>query len=206
MNASDFSVYLTLIGGLFFGPLLAFGIYAALQSNCPSATRPGAVISAAAFIVVLGAAILNIGFRDVTYDVAFLIIAYTAYSFLAVCCLRIPPLSIRVLALAIAAIPVGVGYYACTSTTGRLGLAFIVGDYTQPPRHLEQMRADLTCRVFLWGYAFSDTGYTVRLYKSWTWLPLVERSVVTISVNETNDANGPVQPATCADALGKYLE
>jgi hypothetical protein len=200
-SASDLSeIYLTWIGML-AGPSLAFGTYAIMQRIRPSATRPAAVISAAILVVALGAVASSFGFRDVSCNLAFLLIAYVAYSFLAACCLRIPFLSIRILGFVIAAIPIGVGYVMCT--IGLLEFVFILGDYTRPPRHIQKMRADLTCRVYSWGYAFSGSGHTVHLYKSWVWLPFLERSVVAISVNETADDDGP--HATCADALEKYL-
>ena len=83
-SAFNFSAVYLMVIGLFASPLLAFGGYAAIRKKWPNATRPGAAISAAFLIVVLCAAISDFGFRDVFYDVAFLILAYTAYCFLAV--------------------------------------------------------------------------------------------------------------------------
>ena len=112
-------------------------------------------------------------------------------------------LAASILALLCAAIPIFAGYVLCT--IGLLGLIFIVGDYTRAPNQIEQIDTRLVCRVTLWGSAATDSGYTVHLYRSWAWLPLIERSVLSMSVNQTDQSKGPPMDVTCADALKKYL-
>lgn len=65
--------------------------------------------------------------------------------------------------------------------------------------------AGLACRVTLWGTAFSASGDTVHLYRTWEWLPLIERSVVRIPVVELGYAGDQPPPAAdCSDAVRLY--
>jgi hypothetical protein len=199
------AAYFVIVIGLFATPLLAFGAYAAIQSRWSSRQSKIAAACALVLVFVLGAAALGFSFTDVLSNFVGFVIAYAAYCFLAVSCLRIPSLFLRIPALIVAAIPIAVGYVICT--IGSFGLMFIVGDYTSPPKHIEQLGPDLTCRTTLWGAAFTASGYTIHLYKSWAWLPLVERSVAAMSVNQTEFSEGQApKDVTCADALAKYLE
>ena len=160
---------------------------------------------ASVLVFIVTAAALGFSFKDVLSNFVAFMIAYAAYCFLAVSCWRIPSLFVRIPALILAAIPIALGYVL--STIGTLGLMFIIGDYTTPPRRIEQLRPDLTCRVTLWGASFTASGYAVHLYKTWAWLPFIEKSVVKLSVNQTDFSEGQApKDLTCADALVKYLE
>jgi hypothetical protein len=159
------AAYLVTAIGLFSAPLLAFGTFASIQSRWSSSQSTIAAICAAVLVFILGAAALGFSFKDVLSNFAAFMVAYAAYCFLAVSCLRIPSLFLRIPAFILAAIPVAFGYMLCT--IGVFGLMFMVGDYTNPPRRIEQLRPDLTCRVTLWGASFTASGYTVHLYKSW---------------------------------------
>jgi hypothetical protein len=82
---------------------------------------------------------------------------------------------------------------------------FIVGDYTRAPHEIHQIEAGLECRVTLWGMVGSASGYTVHLYKSWDWLPFIERSVVRIPVVQVGyDGDTPPKNANCVDAAAQY--
>jgi glucan phosphoethanolaminetransferase (alkaline phosphatase superfamily) len=205
MHDLGMAAYLVTAIGLFSAPLVAFGAYAAIQSRWPSRQSTIAAMCALVLVLILGAAALGFSFKDVMPNFVAFIIAYAAYCFLAVSCLRIRWLFIRILALIVAAIPICIGYVFCT--IGSLGIMFFVGDYTNPPKQVEQLRPDLTCRVTLWGASFTASGYAVHLYKTWAWLPLIEKSVVTMSVNQTDFSEGQApKDLTCVDALAKYLE
>jgi hypothetical protein len=189
--------------GLFAAPLLAFGAFASIQSRWSSRQSTIAAVCALVLVFILSAAALGFSFKDVLSNITAFIVAYAAYCFLAVSCLRIRSLLLRIPAFIVAAIPVFAGYVLCT--VGTLALIFIVGDYTSPPRHTEQIRPDLICRITGWGAAFTASGSTVHLYKSWPWLPFLERSVGSISVTESGDTEtGPQIGASCADAMAKY--
>ena len=108
---------------------------------------------------------------------------------------------IRILALVVAAVPVCIGYFL--ATIGALGLVFIIGDYSRPPYHTEQMRAGLVCHIRGWGAAFTASGHSVHLYKVWPELPFLKREVAMISVNETDPDSEPKR-ASCADVLAAY--
>jgi hypothetical protein len=183
--------------------LVAFGAFAAIQSRWTSRQPTIAVVCASVLVFVLGAAALGFSFKDPLPNFVAFTIAYAAYCLLAVFCWRIPSLFIRIPALLLAAIPICFGYVL--SSIGALGLMFIVGDYTSPPRLTEQIRPDLICRITGWGTAVTASGSTVHLYQSWPWLPLLERSVASISVTESGDSDmGPQVGASCADALARY--
>jgi hypothetical protein len=205
MNDLSRTAYLVTSIGLFAAPLIAFGVFASIQSRWSSSQSTIAAVCAAVLVFILGAATLGFSFKDVLSNFTTFIVAYAAYCFLAVSCLRIRSLFLRIPAFILAAIPICIGYVLCT--IGTLALVFIIGDYTSPPRHTEQIRPDLICRITGWGAAFTASGSTVHLYKSWAWLPFLERSVASISVTESGDTEtGPQIGASCADALAKYNE
>ena len=81
-------------------------------------------------------------------------------------------------------------------TVGVLALAFILGDYLSPPREARRLTPGLSCRVTLWGAAMTDEGYTVHLYRSLPWFPLVRLEAATVVVNETSPGTGAAS-ATC---------
>jgi hypothetical protein len=128
--------------------------------------------------------------------------AYFAYSFLAVSCLRIPAKAVRVLTFGIAIIPIGFGFIL--STIGVLGLAFIVGDLTRPPERVEEIGAGLTCRFREWGSAGSSSGYAVELYQSWNGIPFVERKILGESVVQAGYSGPSPKDVSCADLFAKY--
>ena len=80
-------------------------------------------------------------------------------------------------------------------TIGALGLAFALGDHVSPPQSTARLDWRTTCEISGWGYAFSDTGYTVRLYRAPVWFPL-RHELAAVSVNETDPGNGPAS-ASC---------
>jgi len=137
---TDLAAYLLTAIGLFAAPLLAFGAYAAIQSRWSPRQSTIAAVCALALVLILGAAALGFSFKDVRPNFAAFLIAYAAYCFLAVSCLRIPSLLLRIPALILAAMPIAIGYVLCT--IGSLGLMFIVGDYTNPPKQIERLRPD----------------------------------------------------------------
>lgn len=157
------------------------------------------VFGSALFIVsVMGAARLDVSFMSTPVNVACLAAAYLAYVFLAASFWLVKPLILRVPALVIAAVPVLAGYMM--GTVGLLGLAFIIGDYANPPLQTLRIDANLECRVIAWGNATADSGYTVHLYRQAPLIPFVEREVSRVRVNETRPGPGPAT-ASCKDAL-----
>jgi hypothetical protein len=189
--------------GLLIGPLIALCVFAVIQSRWAFAARPVAIVCITTIIFIAVAASLGFSFRNVLLNIAFFAIAYGAYCFLANCCWRIRYLPLRIVALLCAAVPICAGYLV--GTIGILGLAFIVGDYTRAPYNTEQIEAGLECRVTGWGMVGSASGYTVHLYRSWDWLPLIERSVARIPVVQIGyDGDTPPKDANCADAVARY--
>ena len=82
-----------------------------------------------------------------------------------------------------------------------LAVAFVVGDYADPPEKTEHIAANLECEVTGWGMVASGEGYTVHLYRTWPLLPLVEKEIARVSVDETNPAEEGTQSATCNTVL-----
>ncbi|CAM3980544.1 hypothetical protein ROSA5918_17415 [Roseateles saccharophilus] len=163
-------------------------------------TRKAAYGCVGLIIVAVGACYLDVSFTSTVANFAFASAAYLAYCFLAICTWSFKWLPLRVLALAVTAIPVAAGYVL--GTVGMLGLMFIVGDYANPPIQTTNTAADLECRTTGWGMVATDSGYTVHLYKHWPAFPLIEREVARVVVNETNPGAGPTS-ASCDDVLAK---
>jgi hypothetical protein len=187
--------------GLFAAPLIAFILFAFVHKRWATVGRQAVIAGISTIAFIVAAAALGFSFKNVLFNFAFFAIAYGAYCFLAACCWRIRFLPLRILALLCAAIPICAGYVA--GTIGVLGLMFIIGDYTRAPNEIKQIDIGLECRVTLWGMAASASGYTIHLYRSWNWLPFIERAVVSIPVTQVGYVEQP-QDATCADAVAQY--
>lgn len=78
-----------------------------------------------------------------------------------------------------------------------LGIEFAVLELTIPPEHTEELSPTLSCRVYGWGAAFTDEGYTVHVYRHPPFFPLVQVEVAAVTVDETNPGDGP-RSASCA--------
>jgi hypothetical protein len=197
------SVALTM-AGLLAGPPIAIAAFVLTRWRRPAWLRRLIIGAASLLLIIIAASALGFSFEKTLANFVSFAVGCLAYSFLAVSCWQIRFLPLRIVALLGAAIPIGVGYLL--STIGMLGLMLVVGDYSVAPYKIEQMESGLVCRVTGWGSAITDSGYTVHLYRTWGWLPLIERSVVSISINESASARSIDAPAgaTCADALGKY--
>jgi hypothetical protein len=186
--------------GLLGAPVLAVVIFV-LSRRRPF--QPQSVVFAGSVLLLyFGVACSGLSFVAVQVNLIFFVVAYFAYSFLAVMCLRIPTKAVRILTFVIAIIPIGFGFIL--STIGVLGLAFIVGDYTSPPERVEQMAMGLTCRVRGWGSAGSASGYAVELYQSWNEIPFVERKVLGNSVVQDGYSGPPPKDVSCGDLFAKY--
>lgn len=199
MDASFYIAWACLIGV----PPVAIGTFFFIRRRWPHALSRTVIGSTLAIVVIIGFAVPSISFISTLANVVCISIAYLAYCFLAASCWNIRLSAIRILALIIAAVPIGAGYVL--GTIGFLALAFIVADSTSPPLQTTQMTKDLMCRVTGWGMAASDSGFIVHLYKRWPELPFVEREVSRIVFNETNPASTPVR-ASCTDALAGYAK
>ena len=129
---------------------------------------------------------------DFPYD-AGISVAYLAYCFLAASCLRIPFEAVRLAALLVTAVPICFGY------RGGPLLFLSLGETTEPPK---QMTSDLVCSVTMWGLGGEDFGYTVLLYKTWSWAPFLRREVHRASVDQSID-----QPdVSCSDVFASYIK
>ncbi|WP_298674309.1 hypothetical protein [uncultured Sphingomonas sp.] len=127
--------------------------------------------------------------------------ALYAWWILAAAALRIPHIALRII--------VGVFCYApvipslLVATIGILGLMFVLGDYLSPAIHDRRLDDQLTCRVTSWGAAFSDSGYTVHLYRSPIWFPIARLEVAETIVNETDPGPGPTS-ANCEGVAANW--
>jgi len=201
MDGAETAIALT-TAGLLAAPLIAIAAFVVIRWQRPAWLRQLAIGAAAILLILIVAAALGFSFENTLANFVAFVIGYGSYNFLAVSCWQIRFLPLRVVALLGAAIPILGGYVL--STIGLLGLMLVVGDYASAPKKVEQMDSGLVCRVTGWGSAITDSGYTVSLYRNWGWLPLIERSVVSISVNESERSIDRPSDATCADALRKY--
>jgi hypothetical protein len=193
-------VFLLVWTGLLVAPVLAVVTFILLRQR-PFQAR-WVVVAASVLLLYFAVACSGLSFVAVQANFACFVIAYFSYNFLAVMCLRIPAKAIRVLIFIIAIIPIGFGYIL--STIGVLGLGFIVGDYTRPPDHLEQIATGLTCRATGWGSAVSASGYAVDLYQSWNRIPFLERKLLGASVVQAGYSGLPPKDVSCADLFARY--
>jgi hypothetical protein len=193
-------VFMLIWIGLLGAPVLAVVIFILLRQR-PFQAR-SVIVAGSVLLLYLAVACSGLSFVAVPVNFASFVIAYFAYSFLAVMCLRIPAKAVRILTFVIAIIPIGFGYIL--STIGILGLMFIVGDYASPPNRVEQMAAGLTCRVTGWGSAGSSSGYAVGLYQSWNRIPFLERKILGVSVVQAGYSGPPQDDVSCADLFARY--
>jgi hypothetical protein len=190
-------------GSLLVAPLIAAIIFITVRYKSPKAQSVVVRGAVAALLIIACSIVLGIGFVAPLINCVCLAIAYLAFCYLAVSCWQIPDKVFRVLALIAFSMPIVVGYLF--AMVGALGLAFVVGDYSSAPIHTENMRPDLVCRINVWGAVFSDSGYTVHLYKHWAAVPLVEWEVERIVVNQSESNARPIA-ATCHDVLAAYAK
>ena len=156
----------------------------AVRSTTLSNSRNCLILSSATLLatVILSTA-AQISFTGLYGNLATWVCAYLAYCYLAASTWRIKKRLIRYAALTIMHTPIALGYVM--GTLGFLGLMFIVGDQTDPPLKTEQLTQNMSCDIRGWGMAASDSGYTIRLRKKWQVLPIVEKTMYSVVVNET---------------------
>jgi hypothetical protein len=192
--------FLLLRIGLLGAPILAAVIFIFLRNR----RFPTRSVIVAASILLLYLAMAFAGFRFVTVrtNLASTVAAYFAYSLLAIMCLRITKIGIRFPAFFVAIIPIGCGCLLTTIRPGLFALAIVVEFYNASPNHVEQIAPGLTCRITEQGWGGSLSGiYAVRLYRSWRWVPLLERKVIgaLVMINYLEP-----EEVSCADLLARY--
>ncbi|MFG6486381.1 hypothetical protein ACG04R_06845 [Roseateles sp. BYS78W] len=184
--------------GILFAPPVAIGTFFITSRHRPAAMRRLSMTCVLLMALVAAAACLDVSFTSVTANTVCWSAAYFSYCFLAISAWRLRRLAVRIPVLMVAALPVAVGYLL--GTVGMLGLMFILDDYTRPPMQTTDIAHGLECRVTSWGMAASDSGYTVHIYRHWALIPLLEREVARIVINQSNPQAG-LQSASCDDAL-----
>lgn len=152
-------------------------------------------------LVVICAIEARISFSIQGANVIALVLAYGAYCFVAVSTWNIRHKLVRMALLVVVHVPVVLGYFFATA--GFLGVMFTVGEMTAQPLVKEQLTSNLTCKIHSWGLVVTDSGYTVKLYKQWQLLPLVERAVYSVSVNVTASSDSD-EVVDCHGALAAY--
>ena len=186
--------------GLLAAPVLAAVIFISLRGR----RFPARLVFVAASMLLLYLAIAFSGLRFVTTraNLSCTVAAYFAYSLLAVMCLRIPERGIRFLAFVIAIIPIGCGYLLTTTRPGIFALAIIIGFYNATPYYSEEMAPGLICRITErgWGGSLSSI-YTVGLFQSWNWAPMLERKVSGALVMKDYP---DTEVVSCADLVTMY--
>ena len=179
-------------------PPLAVGAFVLARRRWRRARSPIFYGCVLLFLLVLVAVALRIGLTSPVANSALPMLMYWAYCYLAISCWYVRSIYIRAPILIVASVPVVVGYWL--GTAGLLVLAFL--SHTPTPKHTEDMSIGLTCRITDWGMAASESGYTVGLVRHWNFIPFIERTVESISVDET--IGDPT--ATCADAWSAYAK
>lgn len=187
-------VWISLIAAL----PVSIALLVAVQKWCPGLQFSAVMLNASLAACIIVSAVFGIRFTHQTANVLAFILAYFSYCYLAVSAWLIRNKFIRFATMALACIPMAMGYLL--ATLGLLALVFIVGEWVSPPVQIQRMNDNLYCATTTWGMAASDSGYTVHLYKHWAILPFLEKEVLDIVVNETIGAAG----ANCHDAITRY--
>lgn len=187
-----YGTYVTLVLGPFAG-IVAVLI---LRQRDPARLRALCVASAIIILVVAGSVATRIRTSSTALDSACCLIAL-----LAACLLAAAAWTIKVRTIAYAA-----GLLAHGTLASCLGLLisfptgfvlmFVLGDVFSPPVYAEELSPSLSCRVWSWGTAFSDEGYTVAVYRHLPFVPLVQIEAAHVVVNMTEAGNGP-RSASC---------
>ena len=187
---------LMLWGMLLLGPPMALVLAISLRSAPSDLIRKMHWICIAAIGIVALGWVTGVGWLSGVMNVLSVALAYLAYCMvMGLSWVRgrsIPRYALS----ALATLPIVGGYLL--GTIGALPLVFFLGDILSPPRSEVMLRPSLVCQVKDWGYAFSDEGYDVILYRSlpgFPWIGWVTRSV---RVNVTTPG---VTPAS-ADCQG----
>ena len=186
--------------GLLGAPVLA-GIFVAFP-RAHFFRRVLMFTAGAMLLLYLGAISAGLRFVALRPNVISFAVAYFAYSFLALMCLRIPKLIVRVPSFVLALVPIAFGYWACTF--GQLLLALVLGDYMNPPTAVERVSANLECRETTWGYSFTDSGHTVTLYRTWDAIPFLHQKMLSAQVTESKVSGPPDDDPSCADLAARY--
>lgn len=190
------TVLYSLAIGAWVVPLLS-ALAVGLSTRCRPSRRPTLVRVALAFIIVSALAILlKISFAYGPANAWSLLAGYGAYCVLAAACFGIRPLWLRIPALIVAALPVAATYLLTIAGVTPL----ILWGVAEPPRRSQLMRTGLSCDVKLWGMAYTDSGYEVRLRRFLPSMPFIWRDVAVIRVNQTASKSD----ATCETLLEQY--
>ena len=198
MQSEFFIIWASLLAN----PIFAFIVFFVIRRKEPTVHLKILLTSVFSIFIFSVSNALGITFTNSLANFSSFAIAYLAFNYLVASCWNISQKLLRVFAMLIFMIPIGIGYIL--GTVGLLGLVFIVGDHTNPPMHTEKLEQNLICRVTTWGMAASDSGYTVRLYRYWNAIPFLERELNEIVVNETSQK--PPFGASCNDVLAAYTK
>lgn len=120
--------------------------------------------------------------------------ALYAYWIAAAGALAIPTRWLRIPASVLAALPLLPSLFL--GTIGALALIFVLGDVLDPPIETRRLSSTRLCETTTWGAAFGPSGYTVSMYWSPVWIPILRYTLASDSVDETSPAPGH-ESATC---------
>jgi hypothetical protein len=77
-----------------------------------------------------------------------------------------------------------------------------IGDLDSPPMMDVEIKPGLSCRVMGWGSIPTD-GYTVELFRYWTWFPMVQHKVASAAGDGPSiDPKGPTCESVAAANFG----
>jgi hypothetical protein len=127
----------------------------------------------------------HIGFIFPLVSILWFFVGYFTYCFFAAFCFRIKRKALRFLSLVILAVPIVLGY--ALATVGRLGLMFILADVLAKPSYSQVTADGLNCKVTGWGGAWGDSGFRGGLYRTWSFVPLIQKEITWIDVDQSND-------------------
>ena len=182
------------------GALIFLSVLFVALSDLRVALRLGAVSAAIVVVVALALAAKVRTFSPVLDD-ACGALAIVAYPAAVVAAWRSRPRALGVVAGMIAVTPI-------VALVHRFGMAaalalMIIGSFDVPsmPEHSESVSSTLECRVFGWGMAFTDEGYTVYVYRHPPFVPLM-REVASVTVDQS--AGTEPRSATCASVAAQF--
>jgi hypothetical protein len=160
-------------------------------------------VACAVVAVVCVAAVSRIRTFSHAADVVCVLAAIAAYIVAIAAVWRIRPRVAGVAAAAVVVAPL-VAFTACLAPLrfGWLTFELSVLEMTSPPEQTEAVSPTVSCRVYGWGAAFGDEGYTVYVYRHPPFFPLVQREVAQVTTNQS-DFNARPRSASCASVAAQ---
>ena len=200
MDGTTFA-FLQIAATLVLGPMIGVVLAVSRYRARPPLFRRLCIGSAVILLLLAASLYFDVQTISTPINVGVCLLAYLAYCFLACAFWRLRPRAVGAIAGVIACLTLLPGYLVLSPYA--LVMLLLLDDHIGTPLHEEWPAPGLACRVTAWGWAVSDEGYVVHLYRLSPVVPVLRHEVRSVSVDETNPGTGPVS-ADCADVMKEW--